>query len=123
VLAGETNTDIDAMNRGDFQMHLSTWSGRSDPDANISIFLASDGFQNWGHYVNPAFDDVLARARAATELAQRQALYRDAAAIYMKDLPDIYLHHMTWLWAHTAKLSGFVPVSDGMIRPQGLMLH
>jgi peptide/nickel transport system substrate-binding protein len=123
VLAGETNTDIDAMNRGDFQMHLSTWSGRSDPDANISIFLASDGFQNWGHYVNPAFDDVLARARAATELARRQVLYRDAAAIYMKDLPDIYLHHMTWLWAHTAKLSGFVPVSDGMIRPQGLMLH
>ena len=122
VLAGETNANIDAMNRGDFQMHLSTWSGRSDPDANISIFLASDGFQNWGHYVNPAFDDVLAKARAATDLAQRAGLYHDAAAIYLKDLPDIYLYHMTWIWAHTAKLTGFVPVSDGMIRPQGLRL-
>jgi peptide/nickel transport system substrate-binding protein len=122
VLAGETNSDIDAMNRGDFQMHLSSWSGRSDPDANISIFLASDGFQNWGHYVNPAFDDVLARARAATDLAQRQGLYHDAAAIYLKDLPDIYLYHMTWVWAYSAKLSGFIPISDGMIRPQGLSL-
>jgi peptide/nickel transport system substrate-binding protein len=122
VLAGETNANIYAMNRGDFQMHLSSWSGRSDPDANISIFLASDGFQNWGHYVNPAFDDVLGRARAATDLAQRQGLYHDAAAIYLKDLPDIYLYHMTWIWAHSAKLSGFVPISDGMIRPQGLIL-
>ncbi len=48
VLAGEVNSNIDAMNRGDYQAHLNTWSGRADPDFNISIFIACDGFQNWG---------------------------------------------------------------------------
>jgi hypothetical protein len=38
----------------------------------------------------------------------------------LHDLPIIYLYHPKWLYAYTAKMSGFVPYPDGMIRPQGL---
>ena len=123
LIAGETNANIQAMTAGDYQANLVIWSGRSDPDFNVVQFLACNGFQNWGKYCNATFDNTLNEARAATDPAQRQALYRQAAAIYLRDRPLIFLFHMTWLYAHTAKLKGFTPVPDGLIRPQGLELE
>jgi peptide/nickel transport system substrate-binding protein len=122
LLPSETNTMIDAMNRGDYQASIVTWSGRADPDFNVSLFLASDGFQNWGRYANPAFDDLLSRARSATDPAVRAPLYHQAASVYLTDRPDIFLFHNTWLFGASAKLKGFAPFSDGLIRPQGLSL-
>jgi peptide/nickel transport system substrate-binding protein len=123
LVAGETNANIQAMNAGDYQAHLVIWSGRSDPDFNIVQFLACDGFQNWGKYCNPKFDEALNRGRAATELAQRAAAYHEAASIYLTERPLVFLFHMTWLYAHSDRLKGFTPVPDGLIRPQGLTLQ
>ena len=123
LLPSETNTMIDAMNRGDYQAALTTWSGRADPDFNISLYLASDGSQNWGRYANPAFDDLLARARTATDPAVRAPLYHQAAALYIADRPHIFLFHNTWLFATTAEVHGFAALADGLIRPQGLTIE
>jgi peptide/nickel transport system substrate-binding protein len=123
LVAGETNANIQAMNSGEFQANLVIWSGRSDPDFNIVQFLACDGFQNWAKYCNTKFDDALNRGRAATDPAQRAAAYHEAASIYLTDRPLIFLFHMTWLYAHSDRLKGFVPVPDGLIRPQGLVLE
>jgi peptide/nickel transport system substrate-binding protein len=123
LVAGETNANIQAMNAGDYQASLVIWSGRSDPDFNIVQFLACDGFQNWGKYCNPKFDDALNRGRAATDPVQRAAAYHDAASLYLAERPLIFLFHMTWLYAHSDRLNGFSPVPDGLIRPQGLTLE
>ena len=32
------------------------------------------------------------------------------------------LYHLTWLFAHSDKVSGFRPVPDGLVRPQGITL-
>ncbi|WP_158743583.1 ABC transporter substrate-binding protein [Acidisphaera sp. L21] len=116
----ETNTLIDGMNAGNYNASVVVWSGRADPDANISLFLACDGFQNWGKYCDPAFDALLTKARASTDPAERQSLYRQVAAKYLQDRPNLVLFHMTWLFAASDKLQGFVPTPDGLIRPQGL---
>jgi peptide/nickel transport system substrate-binding protein len=123
LVAGETNANIQAMNSGDYQANLVIWSGRSDPDFNIVQYLACEGFQNWGKYCNAKFDDALNRGRGATDLAQRAAAYHQAASIYLADRPLIFLFHMTWLYAHSDRLRGFIPVPDGLIRPQGLVLE
>jgi peptide/nickel transport system substrate-binding protein len=112
VVAGETNANIQAMNTGDYQSNLVIWSGRSDPDFNIVQYLACDGFQNWGKYCNPKFDDALARARALTDPAQRATAYHDVADIYLNDRPLTFLFHMKWLYAHTVGMKGFTPVPD-----------
>ena len=85
-------------------------------------FLSCDGFQNWGKYCNPKFDAALNQGRAATDPTQRAEAYHQAAALYLADRPLIFLFHMTWLYASSDKLSGFTPVPDGLIRPQGLRL-
>jgi peptide/nickel transport system substrate-binding protein len=121
--AGETISNIAAMKQGSFQTSLTIWSGRSDPDFNITQYLSCDGFQNWTKYCNPAFQTLLEKARAVTDPTQRQELYHQVAATYIADRPMLFLFHMTWLYAVSKHLEGFTPVPDGLIRPQGLVLQ
>ncbi len=118
--AMEANALVAATQAGNYQAAVVIWSGRPDPDGNVSIWLACDGFLNWGRYCNPAFDDVLAKARAANDVPQRQALYRKLSDIYLNDRPHLVLYHRRWLWALSDKVSGFTPTPDGLIRPQGI---
>ena len=34
----------------------------------------------------------------------------------------MFLYHVKWLWAASARLDGFAPVPDGLIRPQDIRL-
>jgi len=56
IQANEANTLVAAASKGDFQSTIVIWSGRPDPDGNISIWLACDGFLNWGKYCDPKLD-------------------------------------------------------------------
>lgn len=116
----EANTLIAAGKSGDFHAVLALWSGRVDPDGNVSIWLASDGFLNWGKYNSPKFDDIRRRARAVTDIPARQALYRDLTEVYLADRPHLVLYHVKWLWGLSDKVTGFVPTPDGLIRLRGV---
>ncbi|HEY6432741.1 MAG TPA: ABC transporter substrate-binding protein [Acetobacteraceae bacterium] len=123
VMPGETNANIQAYLHGDFQAGLVIWSGRSDPDFNIAQYLSCEGFQDWGKYCDPKFQNLLDKGRATTDLRKRYDLYHQLAAVYLKDEPMQFLFHMSWLYAMTHRLSGFSAVPDGLIRPQGLTLQ
>jgi len=118
--AAEANAQVAAARAGSYDATVVIWSGRPDPDGNVAIWLQCDGFLNWGKYCNPDFDSVLAKARGVTDVAARQAAYRQVAEIYLRDRPHIVLYHARWLWALSDKVSGFVPTPDGLIRPQGM---
>jgi peptide/nickel transport system substrate-binding protein len=118
--AMEANALIAAGKAGDFDAVYVIWSGRVDPDGNVSIWLASDGFLNWGKYNSAKFDDILKRARGVTDIPARQALYRDLTDVYLTDRPDIVLYHLKWLWGLSEKVHGFVPAPDGLIRLRGV---
>jgi peptide/nickel transport system substrate-binding protein len=111
-----------AADRGEFQATMNIWSGRPDPDQNISIWVTCDGFLNRGRYCSPPLDKLLGDATRTTETAARASLYRQAAAIYLKDRPVLFLYHFTWLWGASAKLQGFTPYPDGVIRVKGMNL-
>lgn len=118
----EASTMVAATQRGDYEAAIGIWSGRPDPDGNIAFWLATDGFLNWGRYSNPRLDALFQQARAVTDTPARQALYRQAATIWMADRPHLMLYHHTWFWAMRAGTEGFVPSPDGIIRFAGLRL-
>ncbi|HTB47319.1 MAG TPA: ABC transporter substrate-binding protein [Acetobacteraceae bacterium] len=118
----EANAQVASARAGQYDATVVIWSGRPDPDGNVAIWLQCDGFLNWGKYCNPAFDALLAKARGVTDMAQRQAAYRQVVDLYLHDRPHIVLYHARWLWALSDKVSGFVPTPDGLIRPQGMAL-
>ena len=71
---------------------------------------------------SPAFEAASGRARAETDPIKRAAAYAEVTKIYLEDRPMLNLYNLTWLFAHSARVSGFVPVPDGLIRFQGMKI-
>lgn len=113
---------LDIARQGKFQAHLVGWSGRVDPDLNITPMLSCGAAGNDAHYCSEELDAVLAEARAMGSIDDRKAKYNEAVAILQKDLPIVYLYHSQWIFAHTAGLEGFRTYPDGIIRLNGTML-
>ena len=124
INAMEFASSLQAATRGEFQTYLVGWSGRVDPDGNTYAFMHGGAGQNDGKYNNPEVDRLLDAARVEADPAKRRALYAQVFEIAIRqDRHRMYLWHGKNIVAHTARLSGFVPVADGLIRPQGLRLQ
>lgn len=119
----EGATLLGRLKSGNYEMALLIWSGRPDPDANIAMWVACDGFINWGGFCDAKLDDILKRARATAQVDERAGLYAQAAAVYLAARPYIFLYHLKWYWGLSARLDGFVPHPDGIIRLTGLRLR
>ena len=116
----EFASSLSAATQGNFESYLIGWSGRADPDGNLYAFLRTGVGQNDAHYSNAVVDDMLDRARQVSGVAERRALYAKMWQQERADLPLIYLWTPVNIVGLSAKLTGFKPVPDGMIRLQGL---
>jgi peptide/nickel transport system substrate-binding protein len=117
----EFASSLQAATRGEFESYLIGWSGRADPDGNMFGFLTTGSGQNDGHYSNPEVDKALIGARRSVDIVSRRDNYAMALHQLREDLPLIYLFSPVNVVGMSAKLSGFRPVPDGMIRLQGLV--
>jgi peptide/nickel transport system substrate-binding protein len=108
---------------GNFQLYMNWWSGRSDPDGNSIIHQTCGAPQNLGHYCDKQIDAWHQEARAASDPAQRKAIYEKIAAKYLAEGSMIYLYHPQMLIAHTDRLEGYKPMPDGIVRVIGLKLR
>ena len=125
IQATEFASSLDLSAKGDFEAYLIGWSGRTDPDGNIYNFVSCKAppALNVGRYCNHDVDRELDAARQTEARAERLAHYRKVAEYTLHDRPLIYLYHPKLLYAATAKLAGFTPYPDGLIRPQGLRME
>ncbi len=105
---------------GGFEAYLLLWSGRADPDGNTYAFLHSGGSENYGHYASAAADTLLDQARLEPDLSKRRATYARLFQLEQTDLPISYLYTTRYFAGLSAKVGGFAPVPDGIIRLQGL---
>jgi peptide/nickel transport system substrate-binding protein len=122
IRATEFATTLTLSAQGEFQALMLGWSGRVDIDGNTYAFLHSKQALNVGYYADPTVDRLLDEARGLTDLAQRKALYAQMWTQAEADLPLTYLWTPQNIVGMSAKLQGFRPVPDGMIRVQGLEL-
>lgn len=118
----EFATLLDKQQRGDFQLSMSGWSGRPDPDGSIYSFLASKGALNDGRYSNPQVDQWLLSARQTSDVEQRKALYKKVVEQENIDQPLVYLYFEPRIFGMSKRVTGFTPYPDGLIRLQGVSL-
>jgi peptide/nickel transport system substrate-binding protein len=116
----EGATALSIMESPDYQAALSTWSGRSDPDANAYTYLGCKGSQNFGKYCSDEVERLLSEASKVSDVQKRAELYSQAADVWMQDLPVIYIYHHKRFFGLDAGLDGFTPVPDGIIRVKGI---
>ncbi len=107
---------------GNFQVYQNTWSGRIDPDGNSVIYQTCGAPQNMAHYCDKDIDAWHKEARAATDPAQRKAIYEKITQRFLESGWILYLYHPQILIAYTDRLEGFKPMPDGLVRVIGLTL-
>ena len=122
IRASEYASALAAANRGEYEVFLTAWSGRVDPDGNLYSFLHTGGALNESHYSNQSVDALLDEARAVSDVAQRRDLYRKMFEQEHQDLPIMYFWFAKSIVGMSAKVNGFQQVPDGMIRLQGVSL-
>ncbi len=122
VRAIESLAGLAAERAGDYQAAMVIWSGRPDPDGNSSIWMSCAGFLNWGRYCNPSLDALFAQGSATLDPLARIPVYRAVTDIAQRDRSHLVLFHFTWLWGVSDKVTGLVPMPDGILRPAGVRL-
>jgi peptide/nickel transport system substrate-binding protein len=112
----EFSAALDATDAGKYQMFAIGWSGRVDPDGNITTFLTTQGAQNIAGYSDPEVDQLIAQARATNDEGRRRDLYGQIITKTHEDLPIIYLYRVVNLTGVSAKVGGVKLYGDGIIR-------
>jgi peptide/nickel transport system substrate-binding protein len=120
IVAMEMTAAGQVEQNGAYQAYLNGWSGRADADGNTFQFLHTGQGNNFTGYSNPVVDRLLEEGRATTDIGQRRAVYQQVWEGLRRDLPITFLYSPRNIVAMTAKLNGFRPVPDGLIRVQGL---
>lgn len=119
----ESVSAIQAGEKGDFEAFYIGWPGYADPDVNIYSVLSCKAPLNYGAYCNTEVDRLLNLARASSSIAERVKLYGSVYEILARDEPYLFLWHHKWIWAHSARLKGFVASPDGFTRVMDLTLQ
>ena len=119
----EFATSLQSAQKGDFDAFLIGWSGRVDPDGNLTAFIACDGGQNDGKFCSPQVEAALKDTRSTSDFEARALAYEKIAKVLADEMPRPYLYHPTWFWAMNPKVDGFIPVPDGLIRLSGIKMN
>ena len=112
----EFASSLDQTDAGKFQVFQIGWSGRVDPDGNLSPFVSTKGSQNIAGYSNPDIDMWLTEARAAQDMGKRKELYGKIVGKLQEDSPLIYLWRQPNLLGVTDKVGQVQLFGDGLIR-------
>lgn len=110
----EWNTFLGQVNpglEGKAQMAQMAWM-TNDPDTLPFLTLRTaawpqEGGFNSGYYSNPDVDEMLDRARRATDPEERAALYRDVQAIVHDEAPWLFVANWVQGAVTTANIEGF----------------
>lgn len=85
------------LNQSDYDSVLIGWNAdNSDPDNFFSPLLSCASMasgSNRSRWCNPAFDQLLSKARSTTDRLERTALYQEAQATVAKELPLFAFAH------------------------------
>jgi peptide/nickel transport system substrate-binding protein len=112
----EFASSLDLTDAGKFQIFQIGWSGRVDPDGNITPFVQTKGSQNIAGYSNPDIDKWLNDARAEQDTAKRKDLYGKVVGKLQEDAPLIYLWRQKNLIGVSKKVGQVQMFGDGLVR-------
>jgi peptide/nickel transport system substrate-binding protein len=112
----EFTSALAAARSGNFDAFLIGWSGRIDPDGDLSDLVTTGGSNNFSGLSDPQLDQLVTQSAASTDVAARRASYTATLQRLQQLRPNIYLYHDSWYLGLSTKLSGVVYQSDAIPR-------
>lgn len=108
---------ITVLRQRDFDLCMSPWSGRSDPDGNMFNYFTKNGPNNFAGWQSDNVTDLLTRARSVVDQAERARLYRAAEAAIAAEAPMLFVHFDATIQASSNRLE-WTQYADGALRMQ-----
>ncbi|MEO7242538.1 MAG: ABC transporter substrate-binding protein [Variovorax sp.] len=96
---------ITVLRAKDFDLCMSPWSGRSDPDGNLFNYFTKTGPNNFMGYQSDKTTQLLEKARAEVDPSVRAKLYQEAQTQIAEDAPMLFLTFPATLQASTKALT------------------
>lgn len=106
-----TETPTDMARAGDFDLFL--WAQHTapagDPGFFLSLFLGSDGANNYSGWSNASFDALLADLVQTGDAEARSAIAREAQQLIAEEAPVAFLVTPEWHVGLSARLADYEP--------------
>ncbi|MDX1946113.1 MAG: ABC transporter substrate-binding protein, partial [Pirellulaceae bacterium] len=119
--ARSVNQHFEHLMAGRHQLGLAGWnSDNSDPDNFLYSLLDPDNIAEQGNNLsrwrNDRFHELMLAGQRELDVAKRLAIYHEAQAIVLQELPVVPLVHTKLRAAHSKELQGFKLHPTGLIR-------
>lgn len=111
-LAGDEAV-VEAEAGGTFEMYADAWSGRSDPDQDITNWYTPGVPLNYSGADYPSVNSMLTQARESSNVSVRKQLYAKVVNYLNQEVSTIYLDNETYQVAYPKQISGVVFVPNG----------
>ncbi|WP_102224795.1 ABC transporter substrate-binding protein [Acidimangrovimonas sediminis] len=108
---------ITVLRKRTFDLCMSPWSGRSDPDGNMYNYFTTDGPNNFAGWKNDTVDGLLKKARTETDQSARAKLYDQAQKEIVDGAPMLFVAFPETLQASEASVD-WMQYPDGALRLQ-----
>ena len=95
---------------------------RNDPDLSSYPWFTSNS-TNFARINNATIDDLLTRARAVSDIAERRELYRAAADEMLLEMPYLFIYHTTEIKAYRDRVQNYRHIADGMMRFESVWVN
>ncbi len=94
----------------DYDLLLGTMTGIFDPDRPYGYLTKASG-GNWlvGGYDSPKMNELLAAGKAETDVAKRQAIYKQVVELVQADGATLYVLGLPWVEAWQNTVKGYQP--------------
>jgi oligopeptide transport system substrate-binding protein len=103
-----------------YELGLADWYADFNDASNFLDLLRSDAGNNYAGYRNAAFDRLMDRARAETDLTRRGALLAEAESMALKDYPWIPLRFAAQTELVSSSVRGWAANPRGLHRSRWL---
>ncbi len=105
---------LDKRKNGELPLYMLGWTGdNGDPDNFLCYFFCQPGAAREGFYANKALADLLLRAQALTDQAERARLYRQAEQMLHDDVARLFIANNQPPLAFSKRVRGYVPHPTG----------
>ncbi|WP_219471560.1 ABC transporter substrate-binding protein [Nonomuraea rhizosphaerae] len=116
VQTAEFVSTLEQGKSGKFDVVLNGWSGRVDPDGNLTNLITSRGSNNYSGMSDPGIDDPIKEAAAASDPAERAELYAKALRRAAELRGVLYLYHNKYYLGMSKNVAGVQYFKDGLPR-------
>ncbi|CAH0525272.1 ABC transporter substrate-binding protein [Vibrio hippocampi] len=103
----EWKTYLDTRRQGDFDVTRAGWCGDYNEASSFLSLMQSNNSSNDPKYHSAEYDEVMAKAMAATSDAEREALYIEAEKLLARDMPIAPIYQYVKSRLVSPKVGGF----------------